>query len=163
MGWPHLRCSARMAGGYCGGQRSSRSWVRLYGLWSRSDAFEFVSVLIFYQRTALGICLYQQLMVPVTSWSGGNSPVCFLLAHLLGICRDTWLTGAKTGWLIEAKSLSSPLLLWGGAWQGEREFYKCKCWCGHVHISEHSLEVGSLFPMWDLGIELTSNSDLTHS
>lgn len=79
----------------------------------------FVSVLIFSQRTALGSCLCQQLMSPVTSWSGGNSPVCFLLAHLLGICRDTGLTGAKTGWLIEAKSLPSPLLLRGGGGQGE--------------------------------------------
>ena len=82
----------------------------------------FVSVLIFSQMTALGSCLCQQLTGPVTSWSGGNSPVCFLLAHLLGICRDTGLTGAKTGWLIEAKSLPSPLLLWDGGGQGERVF-----------------------------------------
>lgn len=100
----------------------------------------FVSVLIFSQRTALGSCLCQQLTGPVTIWSGGNSPVCFLLAHLLGICRDTGLTGAKTGWLIEAKSLPSSL----GSREREGFTSKCKCWCGHVPISEHSLEVGSL-------------------
>lgn len=93
--------------------------------------------------------------VPMTRWSGGTS-VCLLLAHLLGICSKAGLTGAKAGWLAEAKFLVLTLSFnsekggRGSVSERVREFYKyecCKCRCAHVEVSEHNLLVRSLFPL----------------